>query len=336
MPLESLSPYNTAMGKQQAQVIAVSLNPAIDRGIEVPNFAIGAHQVGRQIFRRAAGKAVNLARVLNLLKVPTAVTGFIGRGQQDYFEKTLSRENLACELFAIEGQTRENITIVDPVSKIETHIRDRGFHVDAASLGKLRKKLGLIARKDVVVCFSGSLPEGIGIEEFIELLQICQMQGARVCVDSGGSVLRGCSPLKLFLVKPNLLELSEMLGAEIRTCEQVLRAADILKEMVQYSLVTCGAEGGYIFGNGVNIRGHVPMDPAEVKNTVGCGDAMLGGFLAGLLTGRDVKDSYRYGLAVASAAATSLIPAEVHAEDIQRFYDQAQIEQVKHTPAKRV
>ena len=316
------------MGKQAAKVIAVALNPAIDRGIEVPNFAIGAHQMGRQVFRRAAGKAANLARVLNVLNIPTAITGFVGRGEQSYFERQLKGENLSCQLFAVEGKTRENITIMDPEKKVDTHIRDRGFTVAPAALGKLHKKLALICREDDVVCFSGSLPEGMGMEELVELVQICQMRGSRVCVDSGGDILAGCAGLKLYLIKPNLSELSAMLGQEISDEGQLLAATQQLREAVEISLVTRGSEGGYLFSKGADLRGKVPLDPAEVKNTVGCGDAMLGGFLAGQLSGRGLQDSYRLALAVATAAATSVTPAEVNPSEIERFYQTAEVERL--------
>lgn len=314
------------MGKSAAKVLTVALNPAIDRGIEISSFKIGAHQVGRQLFRRAAGKGVNVARVLNTLKVPSAITGFVGRGQQAYFERQLTGEYVSCELFSVAGQTRENITIVDPVSKVDTHIRDHGFQVDASDLEKLRKKLALVAREDVTVCFSGSLPDGVDLTDFMTLVHICRMGGSRVCVDSGGAVLRSCGSGRLYVIKPNFDELSEMLERPITGRQNVLDVADRLGEMVDVALITCGAEGAYVVSDGAVLYGKVPVDPNEVTNTVGCGDAMLAGFLAADLAGKDRSESCRYALAVATSAAVSLAPGEVHRQDIERFYEQATVE----------
>jgi len=311
------------MGKQAAKVLTVALNPAIDRGIEVPDFTIGAHQIGRQVFRRAAGKAINVARVLDTLNVSVSVTGFVGRRRQGYFEKQLDGENLSCQLFALDGRTRENITIMDPQNKVDTHIRDRGFIVEPSDLAKLGKKLALLSRKDLVVCFSGSLPQGVSPEQLVELLYICQAQGASVCLDSGGSVLGACAGLKLHLIKPNFLELSEMLGRQVTGEDDVLAAADRLRQAADIALVTCGSEGGYLLCDRGLWRGKVTIDPGQVKNTVGCGDAMLGGFLAAHLSGRAIEDSYRYALAVATSAALSVIPGTIHLDRIDRLYNLA-------------
>lgn len=319
------------MSKHQSKILAVALNPCIDRGLEVPDLRIGGHQVCRQLFRRAAGKATNLARVLNALKVPTTITGFVGRAQQEYFERQLSGDYLSCQLFAVEGRTRENITIVDPVNNVETHLRDQGFEVTSADMSKLRKKLALICQKDMVVCFSGSLPPGLDLEQFVELVEICQMQGARVCVDSSGKVLRACKPLHLYAIKPNFDELSEMLGENVTGEEQIIPAAEKLAESIDIVLISCGREGGYVFSSadGVCLRGKVSVDPKEIRNTVGCGDALLAGFIAEIVAGEDLANSYRHALAVATAAAVSLAPGEVHDRDIERFLEIVEITTIR-------
>jgi len=307
------------------KVIAVSLNPSVDRGIEVPGFAIGAHQTGRQLFRRPAGKAVNLAHALGTFKVPTMIIGFIGKGQQEYFERYLTKEHVACQLFAVNGRTRENITIFDPVNKVDTHIRDRGFEVTLPDIGKLRKKLALLCRKDTIVVFSGSLPPGLSTEDFIELVQICQMNEAKVCIDCSGQVLRACRPLGTWLIKPNSDELSEMLGTTVENHEQIVRVGRELSDTVGVTIVTVGKEGAFLFSSSGNLRGKVQVDPAEVKNTVGCGDAMLAGFLTGITSGKDLRESFIFSLAVATASATSMTPSGISIKDVNRFLPQITI-----------
>jgi len=308
------------------KIISVSLNPCIDRGIEVPNFTIGAHQVGAQVFRRPAGKAVNLACALGILKIPTMIVGFIGKGQQEYFERYLNRDPVACQLFPVPGRTRENITIFDPVSNVETHIRERGYEVTPADVGKLRKKLAILCRKDTLVAFSGSLPPGLSPEDFIELVQICQMNEARVCIDASGAVLRACRPLGCWMIKPNLSELSEMLEADVRDPDQIITAGRNLKGTVSITVVTVGKEGAYLFSDSLGLRGQVALDPKEVKNTVGCGDALLAGFLASVVEGKSLNDAFAFSLAAATAAAVSITPGTFLPRDIERFLAQAQIQ----------
>jgi len=318
------------MANHAAKVLTVALNPAIDRGIEITNFRIGAHQVGSQVFRLAAGKAVNVARVLDALHVPVSITGFVGRAQQGYFEKQLTGATLSCQLFPINGRTRENITIIDPVGKIDTHIRDRGFRVDGSDLTRLRKKLALVTGKDMIVCFSGSLPECVGVEDLVDLIQVCQMRRAKVCLDSGGSILRACSAMKLHIIKPNLSELSEMLGTPVAGEDDILRSCDRVSTLADIALISCGGAGGYILAGKRIWRGQLTIDPDLVKNTVGCGDAFLGGFLAATLTGQDIEEAFRYALAVATSAATAMVPAAVRLDQVERFHPLAEVTELTH------
>ncbi len=310
------------------KVVSVALNPTIDRGIEVGGFSIGAHQIGKQVFRRPAGKAINVARVLRTLDIPTFLTGFVGAEERDYFQQDLADGGLSCQWFSVQGRTRENITIIDPVNRVDTHIRERGFTVESSDLSKLCEKLASLCSENVYVCFSGSLPQGIGVDALIELIRVCQKRSAKVCLDCGGDVLRGCKELKLYLIKPNLAELAEMLGLPTESESHVLEAAETIRSMVELALVTCGGDGGYLLSEKANLRGRVGIDPSAVRNTVGCGDAVLGGFLAGMIGGKTLQESYRLALAVATSAATSLNPAEIDIDDVERFCEIAEVETI--------
>jgi 1-phosphofructokinase family hexose kinase len=310
------------------KIIVVSLNPCVDRGIEVPNFAIGAHQTGSQLFRRPAGKPVNLAHTLGILKVPTLIIGFIGKGQQEYFERYLNRESVGCQLFPVAGKTRENITIFDPVLKTETHIRDRGFEVAVDEIGRLRKKLAILCRKDTTVVFNGSLPPGLSLEDLLELVQICHLNEAKVCIDCAGSVLRACRPLGVWMIKPNQSELAEMLEHPVQTPQQILAAGKELQKNIAVTVVTAGKDGAFLFSESDNLKARIPLDPKLVKNTVGCGDAMLAGFLAGAAQGKDLKTSFLQALAVATSAATSITPGDISLPDVEKFTALAEIASV--------
>src|SRR5512135_1158324 len=101
-------------GMKPARIIVVSLNPAVDRVIEVPGFTLGAHQTGREIRRLAAGKGMNVAHVLSRLGVPSVATGFLGEQNRAIFADALKADGVADEFLTLPGRTRENITITDP------------------------------------------------------------------------------------------------------------------------------------------------------------------------------------------------------------------------------
>jgi 1-phosphofructokinase family hexose kinase len=306
-------------------IIAVSLNPSIDKGLEVPDFKIGAHQRGRRLYRRPGGKAINLARTLGKLKIPTMLIGFIGKAQQDYFEHYVNSDWVSCQLFANSGKTRENITIIDPVNRVETHIRDVGFEVSPTDINRMRKKLALLAKPDTLVAFSGSLPPGLSIEDFLELVQICEMNKARVVVDCSGKVLKACEPLGLWMIKPNTEELAELTGQTAVTAEDIIAAGRRLKEKISVVLASAGQEGAYLFTDACDLRGKLTVDPAEVKNTVGAGDAMLAGYMAGVVLGKNAEECLADALATAAASITAKAPGEIKLETMETIRLRAEI-----------
>ena len=311
------------------KIIAVSLNPSIDRGIEVANFTVGSHQQGKRLFRRPAGKAVNLARTLGALKIPTMLIGFIGAEQQEYFENYATSDHVSCQLFAVEGKTRENITILDPKSRIETHIRDQGFEVKLADINKLSKKLALLAKPDTIIAFSGSLPPGLDDERFLELIQICKIQEAKVCVDCSGEILTACKPMGLWLIKPNRQELGEMLETTIDTDQQIIEAGNQSTKYTDKTLISLGERGAYLFSKDSTLKGHIELDQSQIENTVGAGDAMLAGFLAAVTENKNEEECFISALATASASILTCVPGDVDTKTITKLAAKAKIEKLK-------
>lgn len=291
-------------------IITVSLNPTIDRVLEVENFTLGRHQVGREALRVPGGKAVNVSRVLASLGVRSVITGFLGAENRAQFEPFLRSAAVMDEFFVLPGRTRENVTIVDPHAGQETHIRDVGLTVDATNLNRLRKKLDLMGRKGSIVIFSGSLPPGVTPLDFQGLVRTCLDTGARVAVDTSGAALHAMTGLPLWLVKPNLTELSELTGRTIETVADQLDAARGLAATVETVLLTRGAEGAYLVVDGNAYHGRAALDPARVVSTVGCGDALLAAYVAGAVRGLEPTAAFRDALACASASACTASPAE--------------------------
>ncbi len=288
------------------RIIAVALNPAIDRVIEVPNLAIGAHQVARLLSRDPAGKAVNLAKGLALLEVPSVLTGLVGAAESDYYARDAAAYGVPMQMLPVAGHTRENITLIDPAGRTETHLRDRGFVVQPGELAALRRGLAGMAGPDATFVFSGSLPEGIAPAEFADLLAICRQGGARLAVDVSGPALAVAVEADPWLIKPNRQELQDLLGRRLPATGDLLAAGADLARRVDQVLVSCGPDGAYLFSAGAAWHGRCDVAADRIASTVGCGDALLAGFLAGLHKGLDLPGALR--LALAAAAATAMSP----------------------------
>lgn len=313
-------------------IITVSLNPTIDRVLEVQNFTLGQHQVGREVLRVPGGKAVNVSRVLASLGVRSVITGFLGAENRLQFDPFLKSATVVDEFFVLPGRTRENVTIVDPHAGQETHIRDVGLTVDATNLNRLRKKLDLMGREGSIVIFSGSLPPGVTPLDFQGLVRTCLDTGARVAVDTSGAALHAMTGLPLWLVKPNLAELSELTGRAAQTVTEQLDAACELAATVNTVLLTRGAEGAYLVVEGKVYHGRAALDQARVVSTVGCGDALLATYVAGAVRGLKPPAALRDALACASASACTAAPAEFDADVMDELRATVEVEALPPAP----
>lgn len=299
---------------EAASVVCVGLNPAIDRVIEVRNFRPGEHQSGKEVMRSPGGKALNVSRALSALGVANVLTGFLGAENRGEFDPLLNDPRVRDEFFSLPGRTRENVTIADPEAGQDTHIRDTGLAVSAAGLQRLANKLKLLGGEGDMVLFSGSLPPGIGPKAFAELVAGCIQRGARVAVDTSGNASKAVADLPLWAVKPNHRELPALIGRSVETPAQQLAAAGELAQRFDNVLLSCGADGAYLFRRDQALRGRLDVKPDRVRNTVGCGDAMLAGFVAGIVAGRDPREAFADALAAATASAMTFGPAQIDPE----------------------
>ena len=297
-------------------IITVTLNPAIDRIMEIAGFQVGGHQRGETVARVPAGKGVNVARALSELGVASIATGFVGRGQLEEYETSFRDSLVQPQFLALDGRTRENVTVIDPTSATETHLRDRGLSPTPSDIGRLRNKINLLAKPDRLFVFSGSLPTGMETSRLVELTDIVLSKGAKVAVDGPGDLLAALRDRALWLMKPNRDELAALDRASAGQSraqgslgeDDIRRIASPLTGNVGVVIVSCGAADGYLFSSQTSLHGRVDFDPARVRSSVGCGDCLLAAFIAAQNRGDGIESAYRYALSVATAASFEVVP----------------------------
>jgi 1-phosphofructokinase family hexose kinase len=312
-------------------IYTVGFNPAIDRILECPDFTIGGHQAAREVIRLAAGKAANVSRALAPLGTDSIATGFVGAADSELFRSQLAAlgpGKVSCRFVEVAGRTRENITILDPRRKQETHLRDRGCPVTAADARQLETQLLTAVKKDDVVVFSGSLCGGITPEYLERLIDRCTSAGARVALDSSGDPLRRAGEHKLWLIKPNLDELRALVGMEVPNAAMAVRdAAKALLEHVQLILVSRGLFGAVLITAQGSWSGKINSRQRAIR-TVGCGDHLLAGFIAQIMHGADLEPALRFAMAVASARALSADPATFDPALVETSLGEIEIERI--------
>jgi fructose-1-phosphate kinase PfkB-like protein len=264
-----------------------------------------------------------------MLGVPNIATGFAGRRELEDYDRSFAGGHVQAQFLAVDGTTRENITVNDPKSRVETHIRDTGVTPTSADLDRMRNKVNLLARADTLVVLSGSLPPNVDVSFAVELVGLAGTSGAQVAVDGPGDLLRDLGSRELWLLEPNTQEFASMHEVDTLADDELIPLGCEVSGRVRTLIITCGSAGGHLFVNGMAFMGQVDIDPAEVRSAVGCGDAMLGAYIAAQHRGDDIKTSYRYAPAVATAAATHEMPGHFDLEAVGELLSRSSIEVVE-------
>jgi len=321
-------PESSGRSQRFEKIVAVALNPAIDRVVEVEDFHVGGHRRGRRLARYPAGKAINVARTLAQLGESCVVTGFIGQGDEPWYRDFLEQQGTAsgeaadsdtplidCRLVPVDGDTRENISVVDPrCPESDTHIVEQGFTVSGGDIERLQEALTSLAQPGVLFAFCGSLCEGVSPATFRQFLEQCIEAGAMVAVDSSGAALRAVADLPLWLIKPNREELAELTDETIDSVEQQQATAERLAGTIRWVLVSAGGEGAMLVDANGQATAHLQLDANNFKGTVGCGDVLVGSFLAGWQVAD--ADSNRAIFALRRAVTAATLSATRDARDI--------------------
>ena len=284
-------------------VYTVTLNPALDYEVQVDGFRAGELNRTRRENLHFGGKGVNVSTVLHSLGVETVALGFVAGFTGQALEQGLARAGIKTDFIHLEeGLTRINMKIR---SGEETEINGGGPAIPPAALEALFQKLDRLRAGDVLV-LAGSLPGGLPEDMYPQILRRVRGREVLTVVDAARNLLRGALPYRPFLIKPNSAELGELFGkgplteeAEIRSCARSLQ-----EQGARNILVSMAGDGSLLLDETGACR-RLGVPPGTVRHTVGAGDSMVAGFLAGWLETRDYAAAHRMGAAAGSATAFS-------------------------------
>ncbi|MBM3266629.1 MAG: 1-phosphofructokinase family hexose kinase [Candidatus Sericytochromatia bacterium] len=298
-------------------ILAVCANTSLDRTAVIPGFAAGKlHRVGR-VHVQAGGKGVNVARCLNALGLPVLTVGFAGGEMGRWIAQAMRREGLSADLIQIAGESRSCFAILDTRGLKVTEVDEEGPEVSLAEVGKLTALLARHAPRARMAVLSGSLPPGCPPDTYRRWVEVARKAGATPVVDAAGPALNEALAARPYLVKPNEAEAEELLGYRLDNNTAISRALDFLAAKADVVALTLGARGAAIAAGDRRWR----VNPPAIKaiNTVGCGDAFLAGFVAGLVRNLPLEAASRLAVAAGSANATAVGAGTVPAQTIDKL-----------------
>jgi 1-phosphofructokinase len=310
------------MKNEQFAVVTVTLNPAIDQTVTIPNFTAGAVNRVEVSRSNAGGKGVNVAALLAESGVRVAVTGFLGRENPSTFEELFARRGIGDYFVRIAGQTRTGIKIVDPVLHQTTDINFPGAAASAGDLAAFAQQLSLLDADCFVL--AGSLPPGVQPTIYRELVTSLRARGRRVVLDASGDPLPLALEARPHLIKPNIHELSELLGRPLPDTAAVVAAArELVARGIETVVVSMGKDGACFVTANEAIVARPP--DVEVRSTVGAGDAMVAGLVAAYAQGLPLTATAGLATAFSLHALTRNGRSTGFAQSIQSLLPRIQI-----------
>ena len=283
-------------------IYTVTFNPALDYILELDKLEIGKIQKSKTELILPGGKGINVSTVLTNLEIDNIALGYKAGFVGAELERLLRNMNVKTDFIDLEeGNSRINVKIS---GEEETAINTNGPQISENKILELLEKLKTLNENDYLV-LSGSIPSSIKDDIYEKICRIVKKQNVKIVVDATKNLLVQALKYNPFLIKPNNEELGEIFGVEIHTKEDAYVYGKKLKEMgAQNVLVSMGKIGAALIDE-AGQEYFIKSPEGKRVNTVGSGDSMVAGFIAGFLKYKNYNDALRMGVSAGSASALS-------------------------------
>ncbi len=306
-------------------IVTLTLNPAVDKTITVPNLAVGQVHRVHQSDLDPAGKGINVSRMVDRLGWPTIAFGFLAGEMGLIVAKALEGEGVQSHFVRVSGQTRLNVTIFDQTTGRGTSFYEEGPRVDGEALRRLEEEVRPWLLACQVLVLAGSVPPGAPSDIYAHYIRLARSAGVKPILDTDREPLRLGVQAGPYLIKPNRAEAERLLGRPLPDLPSVVQAArELVAAGVEVVVISMGAEGA-ICARDDRVWHAIPPR-VQRRSTVGSGDSMVAGLAVSIARGQDIVEGLRLG--TAAGAATAMVPGTAlgRNEDIATILPQVRIE----------
>ena len=283
-------------------IYTVTFNPAIDYVVYVSELKVGKTNRSQREDVFLGGKGINVSTVLTNLGVDNVALGFVAGATGELVERGLKDRGINTDFIHLpEGNTRINVKIR---GEAETEVNGRGPHIPQEYIEQLMDKLSGITSSDVVV-LSGSVPGTVSKHVYANIMERLAEKSVKVVVDAAGELMKNVLAYHPFLIKPNRAELEGLAGKVLDRTREIMRSArDLQEQGARNVLVSMAGDGDILVAEDGSIYEAEAPD-GTVVNSVGAGDSMVAGFLAGYLQSGSYETAFQMGVCTGSASAFS-------------------------------
>jgi 1-phosphofructokinase family hexose kinase len=312
-------------------IITVTLNAALDKTLEVPNFTPGRRHRTVDQTTMPGGKGVNIARAIKRLGQPVIATGFAGGATGNRILDALADEAILNAFVRVREESRTNTAVLDPTTGMHTEINERGPSVSLHELELFREKLLYLAKGASIVVFAGSLPRGMDTDAYARLIREVRKLGVTTVVDTEGDPLRLAVRAEPEVVSPNELEAEELVGHEFNDSDDRAQAVVEMTRLGAGEAIMTVSDGCYaqVIESGVPQLYRVRVEEQEARSSIGSGDAFLAGYVAARYGGRSAVECLRFGVACGAESIHHFGAGIVEPSKVDRLLDEVEAERIQ-------
>ncbi|MBF4258234.1 1-phosphofructokinase [Vibrio anguillarum] len=308
------------------KVVTITLNPALDLTGSLDVLNVGSVSLVKQGSLHAAGKGVNVAKVLSDLGAKVTVTGFLGRDNQELFCQLFDQMAAIDEFVRVDGATRINVKLVEQSGEV-SDINFPGVEVTPLAIEQFERTLERLAADHDYFVLAGSLPQGISPTLCASWIEKLHSMGKKVLFDSSRDALKAGLDAKPWLIKPNDEELSQFVGRELHTPEQCQAAAAQLAEKgIENIVVSMGANGVMWLNQHQWLHAKPPR--MQVVSTVGAGDTLVAGLCWGHMQQMEKTELLTFATALSALAVTQVGVGMSNRKQLETLQQQIQLQPV--------
>ncbi len=309
-------------------IYTLTLNPAIDRTVLCPEInKVDVTRVSKTT-REAAGKGINVSKVIHSMGATSTCTGFIGGYNGDFIFKSLSEDNIATKFVIVEGNTRENIKVFATETKEVLELNESGAQISKENMNEMFEYFDRILTSEDIIVMAGSVPSNIGNDIYKQWIERYKEIGVKTVLDTSKDLFEEGIKAGPSVIKPNLYELEMYFDTKINNQEELIEySKKLLSFGIENVLVTMGKDGSLFISKDELYKVSIPS--VKVKGTVGAGDSFVAGYSIALERKLNTVDALKYASAVSIASCLQEGSAPGKLADVEILINQIEVERLE-------
>ena len=316
-------------------VLTVTLNPSMDNLYTLENGALPvtiklghSNRIGKPQ-SSAGGKGINVAKVLRILDMPVKATGFFGGPNGNRVMRQLKSKKIDADFIRVDQETRGCVSIREQGRSRQTELLEKGPDISAREKEEFLALYARLLNDCSWVQIGGSVPGKIDTSFYSLLIEQAKKSGKKVFLDTSDELLKASLNARPTVIKPNRDELAHLFGkVSLKIKEVEPYALQLQRDYgIETVIVSLGGSGAYFAVGDNHYRGKVPR--AEAVSTVGCGDSLVAGYIAGCELGLDEESTLKYALAASVANTMTWEPGHLRLPDFKRLLKEVKVKKLR-------